>query len=150
MNEVQQLSNRDKIFAVEEAFKKEPQIELEVKHYFVPGVYIRELFVPKSVSLVGKIHKYKQFHLITSGDISILTENGFVRFKAPTTIISPSGAKRIAYAHEDTTWLMVHGTDETDVNKIEDHFIANSDEDYLKFVEEQNRQLALSFGDKYA
>ncbi len=53
--------------------------------------------------------------------------------------MSPAGAKRIARAIEDTTWLMVHGTDETDLDKIESHFIANTEQEFLDFVNEQKK-----------
>ncbi len=145
MNEITLKSTRDKIFMAEEAMKNLPayQIELKVNHYFAHGFYIRELMVPKGVMLVGKIHKFKQFHVITKGDISFNDGNEIKRFKAPSNIISEAGSKRIAYAHEDTIWLMPHKTEDLDLEKIENHFIATSENEYIKFCEDQNRQLVL-------
>lgn len=147
-NQFRHLSARDKVSIIETEAKKFDQVEIPIKHYFVPGVYIREIFVPKGVLLTGKIHKYPQFHVITKGDISMLIDGEMKRIVGPCNIMSSAGAKRIAYAHEDTIWLMVHGTEETDLEKIENHFIAATEEEYLKFVAEDERQLSLFRSDQ--
>lgn len=136
-----ELSLMDKTFIAEDLMRQMPnQIELELKHYFCNGICARELFVPKGVTLVGKIHKYPQMHLITKGLIQFSVGEEVKTFKASDIIISPPGSKRIAHALEDTIWIMFLRTDETDIDKIEDYFVANSQEEYLEFV---NRQLAL-------
>jgi quercetin dioxygenase-like cupin family protein len=125
---------RSKVFELEAAMKRECElVELPVKHYFSQGVYARELFIPKGTVLTGKIHKYEQLNIMSQGELSVLTENGIKRVKAPFTIVSPPGTKRVAYAHEDTIWTTIHGTEETDVEKIEEKFIAQSEEDYLEY-----------------
>jgi len=136
------ISNINKVQIIEDELKKHEQIEIPVKNYFVPGVYIREIFMPKGTVLTGKIHKYPQFHVITKGEMSILIDGEMVRLKAPINIMSPAGAKRLAIAHEDTLWLMVHGTYETDIAKIEKHFTCDTEEEYLNFVAEE-AQLSL-------
>lgn len=128
------LTTRDKVFAIEDEMRKHEQIDLPVKHHFSQGVYARELFIPKGTLLTGHIHKFEQLNIMSQGDISVLTEDGVVRVQAPFAIVSPPGTKRIAYAHEDTVWTTVHGTDETDLDKIEDHFIAHSDAEYQAFL----------------
>lgn len=135
MTAVANLTMRQKVHAIEGEMRKFEQRELPVRHYFSQGVYARELFIPKDTLLTGKIHKYQQLNILSKGDISVLTEEGVVRVQAPFTIVSPPGTKRIAYAHEDCIWTTIHGTDETDLEKIEAHYIAESDADYLLFVE---------------
>lgn len=124
---------RAKVLKAEEVMKALPQVEMLVTHHFAEGVYGRELFIPKDTVLTGKIHKYSQLNVLVKGDISVLTEDGVKRVKPPFIIVSPAGTKRIAYAHEDTIWLTVHGTKETDIDKIEEHFIAQSEAEYLEF-----------------
>lgn len=109
------------------------QVDVPVRHYFSQGVYAREITIPKDTYLTGKIHKYAQLNILSKGDISVLTEDGIKRVRAPFTIVSPPGTKRIAYTHEETVWTTIHGTDETDLEKIEAHFIAQSNEEYLAF-----------------
>ena len=124
---------REIVYEAEDFMRKFEQMELPVKHYFSEGVYGRELFIPKGTVLTGKIHKYSQLNIMSQGELSILTEDGVKRVRAPFTIVSPPGTKRIAYAHEDTLWTTIHGTRETDVDKIEEIFIAQTEEEYLQF-----------------
>lgn len=129
---------REKVFAIEAEMRKHDLLDLPVRHFFSQGVYARELFIPKGTLLTGQIHKYQQLNIMSQGEMSVLTEDGVVRVKAPFTIVSPPGTKRIAYAHEDSVWTTIHGTDETDLEKIEAHFIAKSDEEFRAFIEQTN------------
>lgn len=139
-----EISNIEKVQIIENALLKfGEQVEIPVKDYFVPGVYIREIFMKKGAVLTGKIHKYPQFHVITKGCLDILIDGELVRLKAPMNIMSPAGAKRLAIANEDTTWLMVHGTHETDIDKIEKFFTCDTEDEYLRFVAEEEAQLNL-------
>lgn len=104
----------------------EEQIEIPIKHHFSKGVYAREIFIPKGSFIVGKIHKFENLNILSQGDMSIISIEGCARIKAPFTIVSPPGVKRAAYAHEDCIWTTIHGTNETDVDKIEDEFIVKS------------------------
>lgn len=109
-------------------------VDLPVKSHFAKGVYARELFIPKGTILTGCIHKFTNLNIMSQGDMSVLTENGIERIQAPFTIVSPPGTKRVAYAHEDTIWTTIHGTDETDVEKIKETFVTDSYEKYLEFT----------------
>lgn len=126
------LSVRAQVNAIEAEILKAPQLDLPVKHHFSQGVYARELFIPKGTVLTGKIHKYPQLNILMSGELSVLTEEGVKRVKPPFLVVSPAGTKRVAYAHEDSVWLTVHGTEENDLEKIEQHFIAQNDAEYLE------------------
>jgi hypothetical protein len=94
--------------------------EFEVKHTFLNGVYMRELFIPKDSILVGKIHRMDCINIVSRGDISILTEFGANRVGAGYTGVSPAGIQKIGFAHENTVFVNVFRTDETDLEKIED------------------------------
>ena len=118
---------------LENEVRKLPPVDLPVRHYFSPGCYARELFIPAGTVLTGKIHKYQQLNILSQGEISVLTEDGVKRVKAPFTVVSPAGTKRIAYAHTDCTWTTILATDETDPDVIEDEFTAATDEEYLEF-----------------
>lgn len=131
---------REKVNALEQHIMAAPQTDIPVEHFFANagtkrGVYARQIFIPKGTVLTGKIHKYEQINIISKGDISVLTEDGIKRVQAPFTIVSPAGTKRIAYTHEDTVWTTIHATEETDLEKIEAHYIAQSDAEYLEFCE---------------
>lgn len=117
----------------EEKIRELDPVDLPVKNHFSKGVYAREMFIPKGTVLTGHIHKYENLNIMSQGELSIFTENGVIRVKAPYTVVSPPGTKRLAYAHEDTIWTTIHGTEDTDVDKIEAQFIAHSHAEYLSF-----------------
>ena len=102
-------------------------------HYFTDGAYARELKMPAGALIVGKIHKHAHLNFITAGKVAVATEFGEEIFTAPYTFVSLPGTKRVVYIIEDTTWTTVHVTNETDLEKIEDHVIAKSYEDYEAF-----------------
>lgn len=123
---------RAKVNALEEAIKREPQVVIPIRHYFSQGVYAREMTVPKGVTLTGKIHKYPQLNILSQGEVSVVTEEGVKRVKAPFTMVAPAGAKRAFYAHEESVWTVIHGTELNDVEEIEAHFIAQTEQEYLE------------------
>lgn len=97
-----------------------------LKHSFADGVYVREIFIPAGMLIVGKIHKHSHPNFIVKGDVSVLTEEGPKRLRGPCFMISPAATKRLVYTHEDTTWITIHATKETDLEKIEEEIIAKS------------------------
>ncbi len=136
-NAIAAASMREKVREIEAQLAQMPQADFHVTHHFSKGVYGRELLIPKGVCLTGKIHKYSQLNVLLSGDISVLTEDGVMRVQPPFVIVSPPGTKRVAYAHEETRWLTIHGTDKTDVDEIEAEFIAQTEVEYLEFCAAQ-------------
>jgi hypothetical protein len=116
-------------------------VEVPIAHWFSPGVYAREMRVPAGTVVVGKIHKYAQLNILSAGDVSIYQEDEVARVQAPFTMVAPPGAKRVFFAHTDFVWTVIHGTDEQDVDKIEEYFIAPDLQTYLTHA--QNLQLEM-------
>lgn len=110
------------------------RIELKVEHNFSLGVYARVLYIPKGVTLTGKMHKYPQINLLRQGDISVLVGEKVKRLKAPFVVASPAGTKRIAYTHSDAIWVTIHGTELQDLKEIEQTFIVQDEQEYLEFI----------------
>lgn len=125
---IDRLGIREAIFSIEKKMLEavDIQIKIEPKHHFSKGLYAREIFIPKGTLLTGKIHKHEHLNIISQGDISVLTEFGVQRVKAPFTLISQPGTKRLGYTNEDTVWTTIHVTSETDLEKIEEEFILTS------------------------
>ena len=124
---------RKNILNLENVMKEQEQVDIKTTHHFCNGIYAREIFIPKGVILTGKIHKEEHLNIISKGEISVATEDGVKVVKAPCTIISKPGTKRAGYAHEDTIWITVHATEETDLEIIEELFIAKDYEDFLEY-----------------
>lgn len=103
-----------------------PQIEIPLKHYFSRGVYAREISISAGTFIIGKIHKHENMNILSKGYVSVLSTDGVVKLKAPCTFVASKGVKRVIYAHEDSVWTTIHGTWQTDLEKIEREFIAIS------------------------
>lgn len=124
-------SDRDSILRFEKALSSQPGAVVgdndgcPLKHSFAPGVYVREIFIPKGTVLTGKIHRHEHPNFLMKGEVIVVTEfGGREHLKAPMSMISKAGTKRAVYAIEDTVWITVHLTNETDLKKIEDEIIA--------------------------
>ena len=125
------LPERNQILALEEAMREEPdQIHIEPVHYFAPGLYAREITIPKGAVLTGKIHLFGHINIISKGDISVLTEQGVKRIKAPATIVSEPGIKRVGFAHEETVWTTVHACTELDADSAEKALVVDTFEQF--------------------
>jgi hypothetical protein len=119
---------REKILALKDALLAMPgeHMELPVEHSFAKGMYVRKLFIPKGAFLIGKIHKKECINVVAKGDISILTETGAARVSAGFTVVSPAGMMKVGIAHEDTVFINVFQTDETDIEKLENEIACES------------------------
>jgi len=130
------LVSREKILTLEAQMKDFNRVhglsepECPLTHHFAPGAYGREIFLPKDSLVVGKIHKHAHLNMIMKGKVSVATEEGIRVYEGPLVMVSKPGTKRVVYAHEDTIWVTVHLTQETDLGKIEDEIIAKSYTDY--------------------
>ena len=89
-----------------------------LKHSFADGLYVREIFMPKGMLITSELHKTSYPYFVLEGDLSVITEDGLVRIKAPYYGITRAGTKRILYIHADTHWITVHATNETDPEKM--------------------------------
>ncbi len=132
---------REKINHLESEMMKAPQLEIKTTHYFSNGIYAREIFIPKGTLLTGKIHKTEHMNICSQGDISVLTEDGIKRIKAPFTMSCRPGTKRVGYAHEDTVWTTIHGTHETDLKMLENELIATNHDQVELLSEKEIQQL---------
>jgi hypothetical protein len=131
------IIERNSIHALEDVLlelPKEDHLDGEslTEHHFAPGVYARELFIPKGSVLTGKIHKTEHLNIVSQGRIAVSTQDGRKIISAPCTFVSQPGTKRAGYALEDTVWTTIHPTEETDLALIEGQVIAK---DYSEFEE---------------
>ena len=132
---------RKKVEFLETELRQMPPVEIPVKHYFALNTYAREITIPKGTIITGKIHKTEQLNILSKGEMSVLTDGGVVRVRAPFTVVSPADTKCIAYTHEECVWTTIHGTASKDVDEIEALFVAQNDQEYLVFAEAQQALL---------
>jgi hypothetical protein len=94
-----------------------------LEHTFGDNLYIRQITMPAGMILTSKIHKTTHPYFIMRGDVSVITEEGKVRIKGPYWGMTKAGTKRVLKIHEETVWITVHSTKETDLEKIEHDLI---------------------------
>lgn len=121
---------------VEGGLAPPPENRCKLTHFFTPvsekykcAIYCRELFIPKGMVVVGKIHKYPCINFVIQGEIIVESEFGKERIVAPSIFRSEAGIKRAGLAVSDVIWATCHLTeyaDENDLDLIEDEVIAKS------------------------
>lgn len=119
-----------------------------VKHSFSDGIYVREIFIPKGTYIVGKLHKHAHPNFLMSGTVDLITEfGGKERLIGPLSMISKAGTKRALFAVTDCVWITVHEnkSNTQDLNELEKIVIADSYEDYDKFISEKSQNKLIGF-----
>lgn len=117
-------------------------VECPVKHRFVPGMYIREIFMKKGLTITSMIHRTIHPFFILKGKVLVFSENtGSHVLKAPYTGITYPSTRRILYIQEDCTWATVHLTDirpetnsEEDIEKAVDLIAEQILEPHINYV----------------
>ena len=126
---IQSPVSREQVMELEAAINSHPnQVNLDedTYHHFAPGVYLRELFIPEGVVITGAIHRTKHLTIVANGTVRITTDDGVKELTGPAVFVSEIGAKKAIYAITDATVMNSLPTMETDIMKIEEHFIAPS------------------------
>ena len=94
--------------------------ELPVIHHFVPGMYCREIFMPKGSIVTSYVHRYEHPYVVSKGDCWVLNAQCvWDRVTAPHFGVTLAGTRRLLVMCEDTIWTTFHITSTTDVEKVE-------------------------------
>lgn len=120
---LESVPSRSSIERLEASMRALPQLPIKVTHHFAGGIYAREIFIPAGCLLTGKIHKCEHLNIVSQGEITVWTEGGMKTVKAPFTMVSKPGTKRVGLAHTDTVWTTIHASLETDIEKLEAELI---------------------------
>ena len=114
-----------------------------LKHSFSDGIYVREITIPAGMVIIGKIHKHDHPNFLLKGEVVVITEEGGKEeLKAPCSMISKPGTKRILYAKTELVWTTVHlnPTNTQDLKELEEEIIAPTYDAYEKFLENTNNK----------
>lgn len=135
------LSMRQKVDKLERAMYALPQAACPVRHYFAPGLYAREITIPKGVTVVGAVHKTDNLIVVSLGRLRVVTEDGTREVAAGETITCKAGMKNAVYAIEESRWtnFLPNPTNETDPDKLTEVFTHSKASELLGGSE--NKQL---------
>lgn len=101
----------ERIDEFEVEMSKRPPVNCPVNHKFVPGMYIREIFMPKNTWVTSLVHKTNHPFFILKGKVSIYSDNnGEQKLEAPYSGITTPCTRRLIFNHEDTIWVTCHPT----------------------------------------
>lgn len=116
MNDVA-IPMRERVERLERILAQCPPAECPTRSLFAPGLYAREMIVPKGVTATGAVHKTRHMTIVV-GHCMLTTDEGVSEIKGFANIVSAPGAKRAIHAIEDTIVTTLHPTDETDESKL--------------------------------
>jgi hypothetical protein len=107
-----------------------------IRHFFMDGVYVREMTMYKDTIVVGAIHKHLHMCFLLTGKITVVNEEETVDHIAPCFIVSTPGIKRVLYAHEDSIWYNTHKnpSNTEDVEELERDIVAISYKEYEQYI----------------
>jgi hypothetical protein len=104
MNQLPSIVGARRLQVLEAEMLKLPQVDCPVQHYFVDGLYTRQIFIPAGTLLVGYIHTQPCITTLSKGKILIADGESQVEFEAPMTMTCAAGTKKAGYAIEDSMW----------------------------------------------
>jgi len=129
LGDIQQRAYIDTVRDVQQQLSESPdQIDVPVRHHFAPGVYMRQMDGAAGTLAVSKMHRTEHMNILLKGSLTVATEDGIQLMTAPCVLKSMPGTKRIGYFHEDSSWITIHPTSDTDLEKIEQQVIVPDDE----------------------
>ena len=128
-----------------EYLEEHPELKREAvyEHEFADGVYIRTMKVTAGTLVIGKRHRNSTYNIFLKGKALIYAGEGqpIKEIVAPMTFVSGPLVKKMAIFLEDSEWINVHPTEETDLNFIEQQVII-PEQEYL-----ENKGALLCLGD---
>lgn len=149
--EAKALPTDKKLELLEAMMLQSDQVDVPLSHLFAHGVYMRVGTIPKNSVLIGHMHKTDHLNVLFSGVVSVLMNGEKKIFTGPCVFKAEAGVRKIIFAHEDATLANIHGTHETDVERIEDELIIKSDTSmsFQNGIKSDLMLLAESIGDKF-
>jgi len=97
---------------LESVIAESEPVECPISHFFVDGIYCREMFMPKGSVVTSKIHRSMHPFIVSKGKIGVADNNlDPIIIEAPYFGVTMPGTRRLIYSYEDTVWTTIHRTD---------------------------------------
>lgn len=105
----------------------QPQEACSVFHQFAPGIYVRGVHLPANTFAIGHTQKQSHLNIMLRGKVIMVFEDKTTLLLEAPQIFTGKPGKKVGYILEDTLWLNVYATDETDIATLEEIFLHKSD-----------------------
>ncbi len=120
INPMERVPGLPDIQAAQRVLAQAPQETYPVVHHWADGVYGREVIIQADQIVVGKLHRKKNLNILLAGTVIVASPGQkAVEITGPHVFVANPGAKRIVRTVTEVRWLVVHGTEETDLAAIE-------------------------------
>ena len=115
---------RQKAERMEQAMHDIEQVDCPIEHYFAPGLFAREMTIPKGVCVVGAVHKTTNISCLSAGTVRLITDAGYVDHTAPKKVLIKAGSKNQWLALDDAvlTNYFPNPDNETDIAKLVERY----------------------------
>jgi len=86
-----------------------PLLDCPIKHYFSPGLYVREILMKTDGVLASRIHRSCHPYTISKGKVAVSIDGAeWEILEAGKTGITIPGTRRLLIIIEDCTWCTYH------------------------------------------
>lgn len=119
------LSQPEQVAFLEKLLLALPQTECPVVHHFGPGIYIREVHIPKGTFAIGHAQKLEHLNIVLQGSVLVFGGEAPNLIKAPLIFTGPPGRK-VGYVIEDVIWQNIYATNETNIEVLEETYLEKS------------------------
>lgn len=111
---------------LERVLMQKEQVSCPVIHRFGPGIYIREVTIPAGTIAIGHHQNFEHVNVMLAGKVKMLHADGSTEMiQAPHFSIGEPGRK-VGLILKEVVWQNIYATEETDVEKLEAHFLTKS------------------------
>lgn len=108
------------------------QVECPIVNRFTPGLYSREILMPRGAFVVGRVHKTEHQFAVLAGLAYVWTPGEGVKLVGPGFCgVTKPGARRIALVLEDFRWVTFHPTTTTDLAQLQKELTETPDVSYV-------------------
>jgi quercetin dioxygenase-like cupin family protein len=145
MNDLKVIERNYNLLAEQMFESPDHFVELPLKHLFAPGVYYREITMPKGKVVLGKKHKTTHFNIVLTGHVTVCIGDELADLIAPCVFISEAGVQKLLYMHEETRWATIHPTDETNIEKLEELLVEDLPFELQQKIKTEKEQKCLSY-----
>lgn len=139
-NNLEQLQSSHKKMAnlIAAVRKYLPPAEVDIRHHFIPGGYVREMIIPQGILVVGRIIYKDTISAISQGKLLVyLGPNDTEILDGPKTFVATPGAQRAALALTEVRWVTFMVTDEKDPDVIFDTMTSEDPQQFYNLLGER-------------
>lgn len=130
---MENINANDIIDQMEGILAEHEPVDCPLTHSFVPGFYIREVFMPAGTFLTSKIHKTEHPFYVSEGKVSVWIDGKVQVIEAPYWGMTQPGTRRVLFIQKSCRWTTFHANPDNckDVIEIENRIIEAHDNPLL-------------------